>query len=177
MSNRTFVLEVILLMNLCALLLSERTARYMRMSDLSIVTMLNSGGDMRQSTELLEQPEVMGVLYKDYVPYNARRGEIFWHNGKPCVSYRFLLWEPKPENSPAGVAEAIAKLPASPLTDWESYALVNVHAWSFRYAGGPMEAVRRTIDLLPLNTRVVTAEEFIILLRNNFGTPVPRQDQ
>ncbi len=40
-----------------------------------------------------------------------------------------------------------------------------------------MEAVRQTIDLLPPPTRVVTAEEFVILLRNNFGTPGPRQGQ
>ncbi len=43
----------------------------MRMSDLAIVTMLNSGGDMSQSIEMLEQPEVMGVLYKDDVLTDA----------------------------------------------------------------------------------------------------------
>jgi hypothetical protein len=151
---------------------AETTARYMRMSDLDIVTMLNSSGGMEQSAELLEQPEVLGVLYKDYAPYNAKGGRVFWRNGKPCVSYRYLLWEPKRANSPEGVAEAIGKLPASPQDDPDSYALINVHAWSFKAIGGPMEAVKRTIDRLPPRTRVVTAEEFIILLRNNFGQPV-----
>jgi hypothetical protein len=136
--------------------------------------MLNSGGDMTQSRELLERPEVMGVLYKDYAPYNKRKGEIYWHAGKPCVSYRYLLWEPRPDKSPEGVARAIAQQPALPATDENSYAAVNVHAWSFKKIGGPMEAVKRTIDLLPPRTRVVTAEEFFVLLRANFGTPVPR---
>jgi hypothetical protein len=150
---------------------AESTARYMGLSDLSVATMLNSGGGMHQSVELLDQPQVMGVLYKDYAPYNARQGEIFWHNGKPCISYRYLLWEPNPQNSPQGVAAAIAQQPASPTTDPDSYALINVHAWSYADIGGPMEAVRQTVDLLPPGTRVVTAEELITLLRQNFGTP------
>jgi hypothetical protein len=151
---------------------AETTARYMQMSALSIVTLLNSSGGMDQSTELLAQPQVLGVLYKDYAPYNAKGGRIFWHNGKPCVSYRYILWDPKYVNSPEGVAESIAKLPASPQDNPDSYALINVHAWSFKDIGGPMEAVNRTIELLPPRTRVVTAEEFVILLRNNFGQPV-----
>ena len=84
------------------------------------------------------------------------------------MSYRFLLWEPKPENSPEGVAAAVAKLPSEPLTNLESYALVNVHAWSFGKSGGPMEAVKRTIDLLPTGTRVFTAEQFVTLVREHF---------
>jgi hypothetical protein len=150
---------------------AEQTAEALRASGLSVVSMLNSGGDMSQARELLERPEVAGVLYKDYAPYNARRGAVWWHRGKPAVAYRFLLWEPLSENSPRGVAEAVARMPAAPLSDPGSYALVNVHAWSFKDIGGPMEAVRRTIDLLPAGTRVVTAEQFIALLRRAFGAP------
>jgi len=35
-----------------------------------------------------------------------------------------------------------------------------------------MEAVARTIELLPPRSRVVTAEELIVLLRESFGVPV-----
>ena len=154
---------------------AERTASAMAASDLTIATMLNSSGRMEQSTELLEQPQVMGVIYKDYSPYNAKGGRIFWYEGKPCVSYRYLLWESKRANSPQGVAEAIAQLPADPQNDPDSYALINVHAWSFKEMGGPMEAVKQTVDLLPRKTRVVTAEEFFILLRENFGTPIVQE--
>jgi hypothetical protein len=151
---------------------ARRTAEAMRQSDMTIATTLNAGGSMKQSVELLEQPEILGVIYKDYAPYNAQEGRIVWHKGKPCVAYRYLLWEPKRANSPEGVAKAIAELPASPRTDQDSYALVNVHAWSFEEMGGPMAAVKATIDLLPRRTRVVTAEELMILLRENFGEPV-----
>jgi hypothetical protein len=153
---------------------AEKTARYLRMSDLSVVSLLNSGGNMDQAAEMLVRPEVLGVLYKEYNPYNAYKGKIVWHEGKPAVSYRYLLWEPLRENSPDGVAESIAKLPAAPLKDQNSYAIVNVHAWSWKEMGGPMEAVKQTIDRLPQGTRVVTAEELVILLRNAFGTPVAK---
>jgi hypothetical protein len=53
--------------------------------------------------------------------------------------------------------------------------LINVRAWSFKELGGPMEAVKQTVDLLPRKTRVVTAEEFFILLRENYGTPVVQE--
>jgi GxGYxYP putative glycoside hydrolase C-terminal domain/GxGYxY sequence motif in domain of unknown function N-terminal len=153
---------------------AAKTAEYLRRSDLSVVSLLNSGGSMEQSSEMLERPEVMGVLYKDYSPYNLGKGAIFWHNGKPCISYHFLLWEPLNTNSPEGVAQEISQMPAKPLTDQQSYAIINVHAWSWKEIGGPLEAVKRTIDMLPPGTRVVTAEELVILLRNNFGTPVPK---
>jgi len=35
-----------------------------------------------------------------------------------------------------------------------------------------MAAIKQTVDLLPRKTRAVTAEEFFILLHENFGTPV-----
>jgi len=153
---------------------AERTASAVAATDLSIATMLNASGGMEQSAELLAQPQVMGVIYKDYSPYNAKEGRIFWHEGKPCVSYRYLLWVGKHATSPEGVAESIAQLPADPQNDPDSYALINVHAWSFEEMGGPMEAVAQTVDMLPRRTRVVTAEEFFTLLRDNFGKPTIR---
>lgn len=154
---------------------AEQTNQALADADLSVISFLDAHGDMSESAEMLDQPNVLGILYKDYVPYNKFAGKTFWHAGKPCMSYRYLLWEQKgkPDWTIQGVADAIASQPAEPTTDIDSYALINVHAWSFDKIGGPMEAVKRTIDLLPEGTRVVTAEEFVILLRNNFGTPVP----
>ncbi len=154
---------------------AKRTAKLMKKSRLSVVTVLNSRGTMQESLELLEQREVLGAIYKGWI-YDSEKGRILWHRGKPCVSYRYLLWEPKPEKSPEGVARAIGELPADPTNDSASYALINVHAWSFKSIGGPMEAVKRCIDLLPPKTRVVTAEQFVILLRNHFGKKVSRSE-
>jgi hypothetical protein len=105
------------------------------------------------------------VFYKDYSPYNKKQGAVRWHNEKPCIAYRYLLWEPREDQMPEGVAKAIAELPARADSDLDSFALVNVHAWSFRDIGGPMEAVKQTIGLLPANTRVVNADEYVYLLK------------
>lgn len=152
---------------------AEQTADFMKRTDMQIVSVIDTEGDMSQMADLLDRDEIMGVFFKDYIPYHKFSGKIFWHNGKPSISYTYVLWEPDYESSLEGVAEAIAKQPASPTTDPASYALINVHAWSWDKMGGPMEAVNKFISMLPPNTRVVTGEEFIILLRNNFGTPVP----
>jgi hypothetical protein len=148
--------------------LARQAAPLLKQSDLSVVGVLNANdGSLRETTPLLDLPEVQGMIYKDYSPYHRHRGEIFWHRGKPCVSFRFVLWERLME--PEDVAREVAKMPAAPRTDEDSYALVSVHAWSFGRDGGPLEAVRRTIALLPPHTRVVTADQLIALLRANFG--------
>jgi hypothetical protein len=148
--------------------IAKQAAGFLRRSDLSVVSVLNdNAGRMEDTIPLLELPEVEGVIYKDYAPYHRRKGAVLWHHGKPCVAYKFLLWEGI--QSPEQMAQEFAKMPASPKTDSGSYALVNVHAWSYRDIGGPMEAVRRAISLLPPDTRVITADDLIYLLRENFG--------
>lgn len=144
---------------------TERTAESIEASGMSIATVLNRGGDMSEADGLLDDPRVDAVFYKDYSPYNKQQGAVRWHNGKPCIAYRYLLWEPREDQMPAGVAESIATLPARADSDPSSFALVNVHAWSFRDIGGPMEAIKQTIDLLPANTRVVNADEYVHLLK------------
>ncbi|MFN0069450.1 MAG: hypothetical protein ACKVYV_17670 [Limisphaerales bacterium] len=147
--------------------LARQAARASVRAQLPLITVLNAGGTMDDARAYLVQPGVHGVLYKDYAPYNQQRGRILWHDGRPAVSYRFLLWEPKPENGPEGVARAVAEMPADAANDPRSYALVNVHAWSWKSLGGPFEAVKRTVDLLPAQTRVVTAGEFFALLHRH----------
>lgn len=148
--------------------LAKQTAGFLRRSDMNIVSVLNdNAGSMEDTIPLLELPEVDAVVYKEYSPYDRRKGAILWHKGKPCVSYRFALWEGMLE--PEAIAKEVAKMPASPKTDEGSYALINVHAWSYGSIGGPMEAIRRTIDLLPENTRVVTANQVIAMIRGTFA--------
>ena len=150
---------------------AAETARAVARVDWSLVTLLNAGGGQDSSKEWLEQPEIRGVLYKDYAPYNRGRGAVHWHQGKPSVSYRYLLWEQKdrsgalrPDWLPAGVAGAVERQPSGAEAGSEAYALVNVHAWSFRDSGGPMGAIGRTIEALPPRVRVVTAADFFELM-------------
>jgi hypothetical protein len=68
-------------------------------------------------------------------------------------------------------------MPASPRTEEGSYVIVNVHAWSYRGIGGPLAAVCRTIGQLPPNTRLVTADQLIALLRKDFGKQHVRSER
>ena len=150
---------------------AAETARAVARVNWPLVTLLNAGGVQDSSIDWLEQPEIRGVLYKDYAPYNRGRGAVYWHQGKPSVSYRYLLWEQKdrsgglrPDWLPAGVAEAVERQASGAEAGSEAYALINVHAWSFRDSGGPMGAIGRTIEALPPRVRVVTATDFFELM-------------
>ncbi len=148
--------------------LAQQAAPMLAEADLSIASVLNTNsGSLSETAPILDLPHIKGVIYKDYAPYNRSQGRVFWHNGKPCVSYRYLLWEGLQE--PAEVARRFALQPATPLKDVSSYALVQAHAWSYGKTGGPLEAIRRTIELLPPNTRVVTADQLVELMARNLG--------
>lgn len=149
--------------------LAIRTASSLVPAQLEAVSLLDSGGGLDGADEVVARPEVRGVLYKDYAPYNRFAGQLRWRSGKPIVSYRYLLWEEagrggtlRPDWLPEGVAKAVGRQG----TEGEDrFALINVHAWSFRDSGGPMGAIRRTMDQLPAGTRVVTVTEFLQLLQ------------
>ena len=158
---------------------AKNTGQAMQKCGLTVASMINdNSGSMSNADQLLERPEIMGVAYKDWVPYDRRGGAIYWHNGKPAVSYKCILWDGL--GSPEEVAAEISAMPSSPATNQASYAMVNANAWSFGSSvpdiDGPMGAIAETIELLPENTRLVTVEELIILLRNNFGDPVTEQE-
>ncbi len=161
---------------------AKNTGQSMKLCGLTVASLINdNSGSMADTDQFLERPEIMGVVYKDWVPYNRRNGAIYWHNGKPCVSYKFLLWggtvgDPSNLGDWETVSEGIAAMPSSPATDQGSYALINANAWSFGDYGGPMQAIVNTIELLPENTRLVTVEELIILLRNNFGDSITEEE-
>lgn len=153
--------------------LAKQTEPYIKQSGLRTLSFLNTNsGKMEETFPWLDLKDADAAIYKDYSPYHGRHGKILWHNGKPVVSYRFVLWSNLMDIDP--LAQAIAKMPTEPRTNVESYALINVHAWSYGNIGGPAEAVRRTIAKLPPNTRVVTANQLIDLLKRNrsgFQTP------
>ncbi|BCM89307.1 hypothetical protein IAD21_01152 [Abditibacteriota bacterium] len=148
--------------------LAQQSAPYLRDSDLPIVSVLNeNAGNLAETIPLLDQPIVSSVIYKDYSPYNGRHGAIMWHRGKPCLSYKFMLWVNLME--PNDVAREVAQMPTDPLNNEASYALVNLHAWSWGDQGGPLVKVQETIDKLPPNTRVVTATQLMQMLTENFA--------
>lgn len=145
---------------------AKQAQPYIKKSKLRVVGLLNTNdGDLSDVKDILDLPEVDAVLYKDYAPYHRRNGAVWWHNGKPCISYRYSLWENMKGASPAELAEKISKLPADPQNNIDSYTLITVHAWSFGKIGGPINAIKQTVDLLPKGTRVVTAPELVGWMR------------
>jgi hypothetical protein len=146
--------------------IGRRSAEALAHAGLRVTSVLDSDGSPADLDTLLADPRINGVLYKDYAPYNRRRGALTWVQGKPVLAYRYLLWEEKrrdnslrPDWLPEGVAQAIHRqAPDDP------FALIQVHAWSFKRLGGPMEAIHETIRLLPPNTRVISATDLLRLL-------------
>src|SRR6185437_363840 len=158
----------------------ERIAHYtsdtMSIGGLSVTSVLNANGTMKDVEVFVEQPHIDGVLYKDFHAYHLHEGEILWHKGKPIVSFRAVLWEnmgqtPKPHlryvNDPASIAKIVSEMPANPLTDEKSYAVIGIHPWSWRDSGGSMAAVQKTVDLLPKNARIVSVNQLVSMLRKN----------
>lgn len=152
-------------------LLARDSGTALRGAGLHLAAVIDNAPHMSGADDLVSQPGVEGVLFKNYSAYNGFGSTVRWTSGKPIVSFRFLLWEHrvrgkglKPEQLPEGVAASVAAMPSGPAAGTAAFALVNVHAWSFRDSGGPMGAVARTLPLLPQGTRVVTATEFFRLL-------------
>jgi hypothetical protein len=113
---------------------------------------------MSEIGPFLRLPEVDGAIYTDYSPYNRRQGQVWTERGKVCLAYRFVLWNGLTEIPQ--LVEQVQAMPQDPTT-LGSYALINVHAWSFRDIGGPMEAIAQVIQSLPKGTRVVSATQLL----------------
>lgn len=157
---------------------AQASARLLAEAGMRVTSVLNDDGHPGEAAALLADPAIDGVLYKDYAPYHRRRGAIAWHHGKPVVAYRYLLWEQRrpdgslrPDWLPEGVAEAVARQSDDPAGSDDAYAVVQVHAWSFRDRGGPLEAIHDTVRRLPPGTRVVTAPELVHWLRRLRSPP------
>jgi hypothetical protein len=109
--------------------------------------------------------QIRGLYYMEYVQYAPHEGKIFWYDDKPMVCARFDFRQDAfysaVRKTPKDLAESINALPRDP-SDPNSYTFVTVLAWS-----KSLDDVKKTIDLLDKNVRVVNAEEFIEQLRSN----------
>ena len=153
---------------------AEKTATAMAQTDMRVLTILNSAGGLEAGDAFTERPEIDAVIYKDFADYNALQGAIRWSNGKPIVSFRYLLWNNNSaEDSPQGVAQSINNAPTNPKGDIGSYSLVNVHAWS-EWPGAPlgtgaMAATAWTVSMFDDDVRVVSAEALLKHMSAHLG--------
>ena len=145
------------------------TVEGMKTADQNIISVLDNSYDLNKLSVLLDDPQVMALMYKTYGQYyKGRDGAIDWINGKPILSVKYSLWDGS--DTADSIANAINNSSHyDPLNDQASYDIVNVHPWS----SDPMGNLKYLVDHLNSNVEVVPLDELMILLRANFGTPVP----
>ena len=120
----------------------------------------------------------MGMMFKTYANYyKGRNGALQFHNGKPILSVKYSLWDGA--DTAQSIAAALnANTHRDAYHDSASFTIVNVHPWSVTGpdgtgTGDPMSNLNALVQLLdPTKVDVVTLEDMMVFLRNNFGTPV-----
>ncbi|HEU5078544.1 MAG TPA: GxGYxYP domain-containing protein [Opitutaceae bacterium] len=142
---------------------TERLNALMARTDLRLVEILDQDALDRTDLweEYLRQPQIDGLIYLDYAPYNKGQGRIVWAAGKPVVSARTLLWQGLRGADSASVVREL-NAATRDLTSPEGYTLVSVHAWTQALAD--VEAV---INQLDPAVQVVTPDIFFATLRGN----------
>ncbi|WP_334319490.1 GxGYxYP family putative glycoside hydrolase [Termitidicoccus mucosus] len=148
--------------------------RLMGLSDLRLVQIIDN--DAFERTDLwdayLSQPNIDGLIYFDYAPYDKYRGRIVWARGKPVVSAAMQLWgsghhastPAKPSrNSPDAVAARLNRAPRDPYSE-KGYSLVVVHVWTHTVADVAALAAR-----LDPGVEVVAPDEFFRRVQANLG--------
>ena len=120
----------------------------------------------------------MGMMFKTYASYyKGRNGALEFHNGKPILSVKYSLWDGA--DTAQSIAAALnANTHRDAYRDSASFTIVNVHPWSVTGPNGtgtgdPMSNLNQLVQWLdPTKVEVVTLEDMMVFLRNNFGTPV-----
>jgi hypothetical protein len=159
--------------------LADSIAGGMKLIDNKVLAMLDTEYDWTKLAPLMRDPQVLGMFFKTYDDfYKGRNGAIDFFGGKPIISAKYSLWD----GADTAVSLAAA-LNADPNRDatasLASYSVVNVHPWSMlgpdgTGSGDPMANLAELVRRLNRdNVEVVTLEEMIVHLRNNFGVPVP----
>ncbi len=155
----------------------DATAAAMTAVDHNVISVLDDTVDLPALEQMVERPEVLGLMLKSGTAYAGLNGAIYWHEGKPIVSTKYSLWDGF--DTPNEIVAALNAAPRDPLGNQASYTIVNVHPWSTSLADGgqgdPMSNVNSIVGGLNNAVKVVTLEELMIHLRNNFGDAVNPQ--
>ncbi|MGD9632487.1 MAG: hypothetical protein AB7G28_08960 [Pirellulales bacterium] len=158
----------------------DATIPAMQAVDHNIISVLDDTLNLAKLNQMVARPEVMGMMLKTGNAYAGQNGNIFWSNGKPIVSVRHTLWEgvstASGVNTVNEMITALNNAPRDALHNQASYTIVNVHPWSTSTEDGglgdPMSNVNKIVGALGSGVEVVTLEELMIHLRNNFGAAV-----
>jgi len=145
----------------------DRLDSLMQRADLHLAQVLDEHSLDRTDlwSAYLREPQIDGLIYLEYAPYNGGRGRIVWAAGKPVVSARLILWQGVQGGDPAEVEQRIATAPRD-LDFASGYTLVSVHAWTHTPAD-----VAALIRRLPPGVRAVTPGIFFATLRSHLHPP------
>lgn len=141
---------------------------YVELSGLRICNILDQGimDNPKVYNKYLAQPNIDAIFYTGY----GEKGEgriHFSNNGKPVIEQRSVLWEGIDGGTDRGeestVITQINSRPANPHSV-EGYTFVFVHCWTKDQA-----AIKRVIDGLNDNVRVVPPDIFVQLVKQNLA--------
>ncbi len=150
----------------------------LRSADQRVISLLDPVYNPSTLYSMLADPQVLGLMFKTYCCYyKGRDGALELHDGKPILSVKYSLWDGA-DNALSIANDLNATAHRDPLHDPASYSIVNVNPWSTQGptgsgTGDPMSNLNQLVQWLDTNTvAVVTLEELMVQLRNNFGAPL-----
>ncbi len=159
--------------------LAADMAQSMAAADLKVTSILDPTYNKSKLTPILDQNQVMGIMFKAYDNYYRKNAAIDWYNGKPIMSVKYSLWDGA-DTAQSLAAALNASTATNPIDDQASYDIINVHPWSVNgptgagSTGDPMSNLNQLTQWLdPNKVEVVTLEEMMVQLRNHFGAPLP----
>jgi len=143
---------------------AETTYSMMKESGLEYLVILDDqqfDGAEKQYLETMLQsmPDTKGLFYMRFENYALDKGAYYYLDNRPVFSFRYRLWaglDPYPD--------VAAKINAASrdVTSIDAYSAVVIHAWSYT-----MDDVKKFIDLLDDDVILVTADEFVRLVKQN----------
>lgn len=104
-------------------------------------------------------PDVKGLFYMDYTDYAKCKGNAYFIDDKPVVSFKYRLWLPM--DPMEKIAKKINQAPRD-AGSLDGYSAVVVHAWSY-----DMDDVARFKEMLDDDVIIVGAHDFMNLINKN----------
>ncbi|MFH1550335.1 MAG: GxGYxYP domain-containing protein [Planctomycetota bacterium] len=144
-------------------------AAAMANADQNVISVIDTSWNTDDLDVILEDPGIIGMMFKTYAgAYKEMEGYIYWHDGKPCVTVKYSLWDGY--DTEDEIITALNSAVTDPAYDQNSYTVINVHPWSTGAFGDPMSSINYIVQNLGENVEVVCLDELIIHLTQNSDT-------
>jgi hypothetical protein len=107
--------------------LAASIGQSMHTADQKVVSILDPTYDTSKLDPILDNSQVMGMMFKTYDDfYKGRGGAVEFHDGKPIVSVQYSLWDGA--DTARSIADALnGSIHHDPAHDPLSYSIVNVN--------------------------------------------------